>query len=69
MAEKETPELERCVLGPDDKLVIRVRPDITAIQLDSFAEALRQGFLRDRVLVIGAEQIIIVRPGEAVQDA
>jgi len=53
------------VVGPDDMLVIRVHPAITALAMDEFLAALAAGSdadrLRGRMMVVAAEQIGVAR--------
>jgi hypothetical protein len=69
MAEFERIEVGRHVLGPGDMLLIRVRPGITREQVQQFKdqiEAEADGRLKGRVMIIGAEQFVIVRRNEQV---
>jgi hypothetical protein len=55
------------VLGPGDMLLIRVKPGITREQAQDAkdqVEAEADGRLKGRVLIIAAEQFVIVRSDE-----
>jgi hypothetical protein len=67
MAEFERIEVGRHVLGPGDTLLIRVRPGTTADEARTLKAAIDEdGRLAGRVLIIAAEQFVIVRKGESV---
>lgn len=60
---------ERAILGPGDTLVVRLRSDVTRETLDRIAEEISSHeALAGRVICVNAEQLVIVRKGEAVAD-
>jgi hypothetical protein len=54
------------VVGPDDRLVVNVGTRVSAEELDGFRELLAECLpdLAGRVLLVAAEQIAVIRPGE-----
>ena len=67
MAEFERIEVGRHVLGPGDTLLIRVRSGTTRDQAEAYKKFIEaDGRLKDRVMIIAAEQFVIVRANESV---